>query len=124
VVGDNSILWIVRGTSNILGKIYKKTAPRLGAPVLYYYFTRFIQKEKIMKKLTAEEALAKVQAFEKASGAVVESAPKKEDAEPKGIASDAFWMPAAKVVEAVEVAEVTPTPEAAAKSKKKEKSEG
>ena len=88
---------------------------------MYYYFTRFIQKENIMKKLTAEEALAKVQAFEKASGAVVESAPKKEDAEPKGIASDAFWMPAAKVVE---VAEVTPTPEAAAKSKKKEKSEG
>jgi hypothetical protein len=115
------MLWIVRGTSNILRKIYKKPAPRLGAPVLYYYFTRFIQKENIMRKLTPEEALAKVVAFEKASGAVVESAPKKQDAEPKGIASDSFVMPVAEVVEvaeAVEVAEVTPTPEVAAKSKK------
>ena len=76
-----------------------------------------------MRKLTPEEALAKVQAFEKASGAVVEPAAKKEDAEPKGIGADSFTMPVAKVVEvveAVEVAEVTPTPEAAAKSKKKE----
>lgn len=74
-----------------------------------------------MRKLTPEEALAKVVAFEKASGAVVESAPKKQDAEPKGIASDSFVMPVAEVVEvaeAVEVAEVTPTPEVAAKSKK------
>ena len=76
-----------------------------------------------MRKLTPEEALAKVQAFEKASGAVIESAPKKEDAEPKGIGSDSFVMPVAEVVEVAEVAEaveVAPTPEAAAKSKKKE----
>ena len=77
-----------------------------------------------MRKLTPEEALAKVQAFEKASGAVVEPAAKKEDAEPKGIGADSFTMPVAKAVEAVEVveevAEVVLAPEAAAKSKKKE----
>ena len=77
-----------------------------------------------MKKLSPEEALAKVEAFHKAAGAVVEPAPKKEDAEPKGIGADSFTMPVAKAVEAVEVveevAEVVLAPEAAAKSKKKE----
>jgi hypothetical protein len=73
----------------------------------------------IMKKLSPEEALAKVEAFHKAAGAVVEPAPKKEDAapskedaEPKGIAADSFTMPVKEVVE------LTPTPEVAAKSKK------
>lgn len=65
-----------------------------------------------MKKLSPEEALTKVQAFEKAAGAVVETAPKKEDAEPKGIAADSFTLPVKEVVE------LTPTPEVAAKSKK------
>ena len=80
-----------------------------------------------MKKLSPEEALAKVEAFHKAAGAVVEPAAKKEDAEPKGIGADSFTMPVAKAVEAVaavevveEVAEVALAPEAAAKSKKKE----
>jgi hypothetical protein len=118
------MLRVVRGTSNILKKIYEKPTSGLGAPVLYYCFTRFIQKENIMRKLTPEEALAKVEAFEKASGATVEAAPvKAADVEPKGIGSDSFVMPAAKAVEVTEVveaAEVVLATEAAAKSKKKE----
>ena len=65
-----------------------------------------------MKKLSPEEALAKVEAFHKAAGAVAETAVEKEDAEPKGIAADSFTMPVKEVVE------LTPTPEVAAKSKK------
>ena len=76
-----------------------------------------------MRKLTPEEALAKVEAFEKASGATVAAPVKAADVEPKGIGSDSFVMPAAKAVEVtevVEVAEVVMAPQAAAKSKKKE----
>jgi len=65
-----------------------------------------------MKKLSPEEAAAKVEAFHKGAGAVVESAPVKEDVEPKGIAADSFTMPVKEVVE------LTPTPEVAVKSKK------
>lgn len=72
-----------------------------------------------MKKLTPEEALAKVEAFHKAAGAVVEVAPAKAATNQKGVGSDSFVMPAAKAVEVVEeVVELTPTPEVAAKNKK------
>jgi hypothetical protein len=52
-----------------------------------------------MKKLSPEEALAKVKAFEQAAGAVVESVPvkKEEDVKPNGVAADSFVMPAKKV---------------------------
>ena len=74
-----------------------------------------------MKKLSPEEALAKVEAFHKAAGAVVEVAPAKAATNQKGVGSDSFVMPAAKAVEVVEeVVEVALAPEAAAKSKKKE----
>ena len=73
-----------------------------------------------MKKLSPEEALAKVEAFHKAAGAVVEVAPAKAATNQKGVGSDSFVMPVAKAVEVVETVEVAPTPEAAAKSKKKE----
>ena len=52
-----------------------------------------------MKKLSPEEAAAKVEAFHKGTGAVVESAPvkKEEDAKPKGVGADSFVIPAKKV---------------------------
>jgi len=53
-----------------------------------------------MKKLSPEEAAAKVEAFHKGAGAVVEeSAPvnKEVDTEPKGVGTDSFVMPAKKV---------------------------
>lgn len=62
-----------------------------------------------MKKLSPEEALAKVKAFEQAAGAVVESVPakKEEDAKPMGVAADSFVMPAKKVQKIILAPEAT-----------------
>ena len=108
------MLWIVRGTSNILRKIYKKLASPTGGPGVVLLFCKIYSEGNIMKKLSPEEALAKVKAFEQAAGAVVESVPakKEEDVKPMGVAADSFTMPVKEVVE------LTPTPEVAAKSKK------
>lgn len=50
-----------------------------------------------MKKLSPEEAAAKVEAFHKGAGAVVEESAPVNDAEPKGVGTNSFVMPAKKV---------------------------